>query len=818
MKMKWIICLLVGFSSFAQEVAYRPSETRLFKLINTELNLEPDFAKNQLKGTATITLKPWFYPQDFLELDAIGFDILSVKQGDQDLKFTYDQKKLGLYLNRKFLPSELLKISISYVAKPDEIAKNPLLAEVKEKGLYFVDPTDQKPEQVWTQGETEFNSCWFPTLDAPNQKHTQLVKIKVRDDYKTLSNGILRSSDKHKDGTRTDTWEMDLPHSVYLTMMAAGNFEKVVDSSFTDFELSYYVEPKFKKEALEIFGRTPQMIKFFETKLGIKYPWQKYAQIAVRDYISGAMENTTATVHGHTIQKPLGKLMDENDDGVIAHELFHHWFGDLVTAESWANLPLNESFANYSEYLWAENFKGNEEAQWQNYLALNEYLNEADEKQVPLIRYYYDDAEEMFDRHSYNKGGRVLHMLRKEVGDEAFFASLHYYLSQNKFENTEIFDLKKAFEYVTGRDLQWFFDQWFMKPGHPRIHTSHTYEDGILKLSTFQQIDSINTLVYQLPMTLEIGTDTGSYFKTIELNQQVQEFQFQVEKAPVFVHLDPYGDVLAVIDQEQTMDEKKAIALRSKGVIARVMSLESISTDPSQEQNPVYDVKIREVALAALKDPFWRIRQIAAEKFADYDGDDFLEVENALQSLIRTDESNLVKATAIRAMKNFLNAQNDLLFRKALQEPSFALKAAALEAILVNSPADADSLASAMENIEDVEIFAAIGNYRSENPKPEHYDWFVKRLSEFSGVELYQVLGTFGAYLISSDEDNQQKSIPFLKEIALHEGIWVGRFAATQALVLLIEQEEAMNALKEIVANEKDEQLQSVYKQIPLAP
>ena len=812
------VFLLVSLIAPAQE--YHPSEEKLFDLIHTKLDLQPDWSVNQMKGHAELTLKPWFYPQDQLLLDAKGFTLEKVSLNGKETRFEYDNLKLKVHLDRVYKRTDTLLVTIDYIAKPDELNAIPAMADSQFKGLYFVNGNENKPSQIWTEGETEYNSCWFPTLDSPNQKHTQEISLTVPKEYITLSNGALINSTEHKDGSRTDTWQQSIPHSVYLTMIAAGPFKKVIDQTFKDFEVSYYVEPEYEQSATSIFGRTPETIRYFETLLNVKYPWNKYAQIAVRDYISGAMENTTATVHGNTIQKFPNQLVDENDDGVIAHELFHHWFGDLVTAESWANLPLNEAFANYSEYLWAEKKYGKDEGDWVNFIALNQYLNEADLKQVPVIRYHYADKEDMFDSHSYAKGGRILHMLRQEVGDEAFFKSLQVYLEKNRLQNAEISNLRMAFEEVTGRDLNWFFDQWFMAPGHPRIHVTHSYQNGELTLSLNQQLDSLNSIIYDLPLSLEIGTKDGITHKSIRLNKFLEEQKISLDEAPTYVKLDPDGYALAVIDEEQTDEELYAQYSQSESAIARAKALESLTRGAGEEGdyslNPMFEEQKRNLALAALKDPFWRIRDMAVQKFFDYDGEDFLTVERTLQSLIRTDEKSQVRASAILAMKNFLNPQNDLLFRKALADTSWLVRASALEAILINEPPDADSLVNMMQDIPDVNIFSAVANYKAAQAKPEDYEWFIRRISELSGMELYQVMGVFGSYLVSTNQENQLKSIPFLKNLALHESVWVARFAATQALTLLTELPEAVNALKEIIATEKNERLQSLYEQIRL--
>ena len=814
----FFVMFLVSIS-YAQQ-NYNASETKLFDLIHTKLDVKPDWSTNHLEAQAELTLKPWFYPQENLILDAKGFDIKKVALNNQTVDFKYNGLKLEIPLGRPFNAKETINIKINYTAKPDELGKVPALKGLEYKGLYFINPDKNKPQQIWSEAETEFNSCWFPTLDSPNQKHTQEISLTVPKHFTTLSNGLLKNSKENADGTKTDTWFQNIPHSVYLSMIAAGDFKKVTDSTFKAFEVSYYVERQYEKYAYSIFGRTPEMIRYFEELLQTKYPWQKYAQIAVRDYVSGAMENTTATIHGSGIQKNDNQIVDNNDDGVIAHELFHHWFGDLVTAESWANLPLNEAFADYSEYLWANHKYGKDEGDWLNFTALNQYLDEAENKQEPVIRYGYSDKEDMFDSHSYAKGGRILHMLRNEVGDQAFFEALKQYLENGKFNNAEISNLRLAFENVTGRDLNWFFDQWFLKKGHPRLEVEYSYKSEVLSLNIKQTIDSLNDWVYQLPLAVEIGTDEGVTRKNVYLNKESQTFSFQLDNKPTYVAIDPDGYALAVISQKQKTKELISQFENSKSAIARFKAFNEITaekeSDNNMAPNPMFDKAKRNLALKAMEDDFWKIRELAAHKFFNYDGDEFLKVEKNLQSLIRIDPKSQVRGAAILAMKNFLNPQNDLLFRKALEDTSYTVRAAALEAILINQPPDADELTKKFENIDDVNVFSAVAGYKALQGKPEDLDWFKNKLGELSSGELYQTMGIFGSFLVSTDTITQIASIPFLKDIALNDSEWYGRFSATQALMLLIDLKDANSALKEVFSAETEERLQSIYSQIPL--
>jgi aminopeptidase N len=379
------------------ETPAHPAATLLHDVVNTKLDVRFDWAKQYLLGTAVLTLRPHFYPQSALVLDAKGFDVKTVQlvgeKGDKTLTYKYDRAQLVIALDKAYTRDQTYQVRVAYVAKPNELPQGGSAAITSDKGLYFINPLGKepnKPRQIWTQGETQSSSCWFPTIDHPNQRMTQEIALTVDNQYKTLSNGLLVASRKNADGTRTDTWRQTLPAAPYLTMLAVGDFA-VVSDTWRGKAVDYYVEPQYKNTAKAVFGHTPEMLEFFSKRLGLDFPWEKYAQIAVRDYVSGAMENTTATVHGSTIQATSRELLDaqyEGAESTIAHELFHHWFGDLVTCESWSNLPLNESFANYSQYLWAEQKYGPDQAALVQQHDLAAYLEEANDKREPLIRYH----------------------------------------------------------------------------------------------------------------------------------------------------------------------------------------------------------------------------------------------------------------------------------------------------------------------------------------------------------------------------------------------------------------------------------------------
>ena len=808
---------------------YRPSRTLKHDLIHTRLDVEFDWLRQQVHGSAVISFKPHFYSQNSIELDAKGFDIKGISQLDnfQDfgsaapkdlakrsvkkLDYTYDKRKITIKLGKDYTAKDTLYVKIDYVAKPNDLPKDQPGDNPNDKGLYFINADGQdegKPKQIWTQGETEGSSCWFPTIDSPNVKYTQDVYITVDSTYKTLSNGLLISQEPDQSGQRTDHWKQTIPHAPYLTMLAVGDYAIATDMMPNGLELSYYVEPKYGGDAHAIFGRTPEMMAFFSNIFGIEYPWEKYAQIVVRDFVSGAMENTTATVHEEGVQTDSRSILDGNSDAVIAHELAHHWFGDYVTAEEWGQLPLNESFANYSEYLWSEYYIGKNEADWQNLQELKQYLTEAETKQVPMIRYFYKDAENMFDSHSYAKGGRILHMLRKYVGDDAFFKSLQYYLKTHALGTAEINDLRMSFEKITGEDLNWFFDQWFMRPGHPLLKVKQDYSAATNKvqLKITQAQDTLATTVYRLPLKVDVWTGGKKNRYEVVIDKVNQTIEFPSAKKPDLVVFDAESQLLANIEQDKDRQELVYQYNHAEQFLPKYEALAAL-------EGKLQDSTARNVLVKAMTDPFWKLRQMAISNFAEYDGEGFAAIEKVIQSRARTDRHPQVRAEAIITLASFGDNNNDSIFREALSDSSYQVVSVALDKYLVGQPSDANDVAAQFEDSPNDAIVTSVGNYYAGLAQPERYEWFLEKMKRMKPSEKYNFLQVFGKYLIKSKQDVQRKSIPVLEGMARNSPSYFVRFGAYQALGLLTDIQGVPAIRKDIRAKETEPKLKEMYTQ-----
>ena len=778
---------------------YQASEKKYFDLVHTRLSVRFDWAKQYLLGVATLTLKPHFYKQNELLLDAKGFVIESVKfeNAKTELKYIYDNKKIKIDLGKYFFKEEDVKIQITYIARPNLLTKGGSEAITSDIGLYFINPEGKeanKPRQVWTQGETQSSSCWFPTIDAPNQKTTQEIFITVDNKYVTLSNGFLISQKINTDGTRTDYWKQDLPHAPYLFMLAAGEFE-IVKDKWKNIEVNYYVEKPYKPFAKKIFGNTPEMIDFFSKKLNYPFPWAKYSQIAVRDYVSGAMENTTATVHGEEIQTDSRSLLDENKETVIAHELFHHWFGDLVTCESWSNIPLNESFANYSEYLWLEYKYGVDEADYHGQDDFYQYLDEAQVKQVPLIRYHYKNREDMFDHHSYEKGGRILHLLRKTVGDEAFFAALNLYLKKNKFKTAELSDLRTAFEEITGEDLNLFFDQWFLASGHPVLDIKQGYKNGKIILTVRQSQAGYDGLIYKLPLKVEWHSKNGKKFIEKELNKIEEAFEITDSSGVDYVLVDPQQNLPAIINHQKTIAQLVAQYQFTDRAVARNAAVNEIGKLLIATQDSTKKIEltyweygqVQNLLLNGLHDKYWKIRELLASSWNGYEGPLFTEMENTLKKMALHDPKSMVRAAAIRTLSTFNGKDYTDIYQKSFTDSSYSVNAIALDAYLKSGAKDLDKAVAGFKNSDNINIVLVLADYFTTSGDKQQMKWFTRHLTSAKPNDLYILLQYFGRYLLISGADEQQTGIKLIEQVAQSHSSEFVKTSATQTLELLID-------------------------------
>lgn len=747
-----LICSLVSLLSVrAQDSTktrlseYRAAATKLHDLVHTKLDVKLDYDKAWLYGKAWITVKPHFYATDSLLLDAQGMDIhqvaVLVNGANKLLKFDYDGQVLKIHLDRMYTSKDNYTVYIDYTAKPNELKVAGSAAIIEAKGLYFINPKGtekNKPIQVWTQGESQSSSAWFPTIDRPNQKTTEEIILTVPSKYVSLSNGKLISSKDNGNGTRTDYWKMDLPHAPYLFFFGVGDYT-VVKDHYKDKEVNYYVEKEYASVARRIFGNTPEMMAFFSKTLGVDFPWNKYAQMTARDYVSGAMENTTATLHSSTLQQNARELTDGNRaERTVGHELFHQWFGDLVTAESWSNITLNESFARFSEIIWTDYKYGKEEGDAVAYDQMMQYFSDSTASTLDLVRFYYASREDVFDVVSYNKGGLILNMLKNYLGDSAFYKSLNLYLTTKKFQSAEAQELRLAFEAVTGQDLNWFWNEWYYGSGQPKFNIDYVYDDAAGKATVIVRQVQSSGKIFKVPLSIDVYESGVKKRYPVWLQNSADTFHFSYKTRPSLINVD--GDKTTVCEKLDNKSLENFIYQYDHAGLYRD-KMEAIVYCAKHQTEP----EARELLLKALADPFYKIRQGALDALGYKAEPSLAYLEPTLEKMAAGDPNKVDRGLAIFFLGSFKNEKYKPIFLAATGDSSYSVAGRGLEALAMLDSVKALELARKMAK-EDPRgrlvrvIQTVLSTYGDENDAVLLYD-------NFDAMDMGSRMFTYQAYI-----------------------------------------------------------------------
>ncbi len=557
-----------------------------------KIELKVDDKTAEVWGRATVTLTLTEDKKDSVAFDASELKFKIVTVAGAPVVFKVKDGRLIAPLGRLAARGEPVTITAEYTFTP-------------RHGLFRITPDEgypQKPWMVWTQGETEYNRHWFPCWDSPNDKATSEVVATVRAPFTTIANGALVDQ-KEKDGWRTYTWKQEQPHSSYLVSFIAGDFEifeEQVELARGKVPLMVAVA-KGRYDAADVkrtFAKTAAMVKFFSEKTGVDYPWAKYAQTCVYDFIWGGMENTSCTtLHQYTVI-PAKLAQDRDSDGLISHELAHQWFGDLVTCQTWSETWLNEGFATYASALWIEHEQGAEA--YADTMAGMFAGALGGDYQRPIVTDRYTDPLDMFDGHSYGKGACVLHMLRSIVGDVVFWKGIHLYLENGSFKNVRTRDLQGAMEHVYGEPLDWFFDQWLFKAAYPEFEVTTSWDETLKTLSVAvaqkQKADD-HVALFRMPVEIEID---GRMYLT-QVDRAEQTLTFPLDAKPGLVLFDPRGRVLKKLTQSLTVDQLCEILSKSPHVWMRRWAIERLGESKDRAAVPPLKRMLIESKVAGLQ-------------------------------------------------------------------------------------------------------------------------------------------------------------------------------------------------------------------------
>ncbi len=786
------------------QALYQAKEANSHDLLHTKLEVSFDWQQQRLHGLATLKLQPHGDPQPHLVLDAQGFVVCSVASVEEHkkspLEYTYDGKKLTIDLGKALPTATAYWVEIAYIAQPHEVNKSPKLDFFTNKGLFFINPNGSdytRPQQIWTQGQP-YNSYWLPTIDVSGQRCTQEFYITVDKRFKTLSNGVLGYSKFNEDYTRTDYWYTDLPHAPYLFMLAVGDFA-VVQDEWNNLEVSYYVEPAYDQHVPAIFGHTPEMLALFSEKLAYPYPWPKYSQIVVRDYWAGAKENTSATVFADTLQVDDRQLLDQDYDDAIAQELFHQWFGDLVTCEPWEHLSLDHTLACIGAHIWREHKYGADAGDLMMWEIRQAYLKETAQVQVNPLQLYHHTIIKAFDSHSANKGALALHTLRQYIGEEVFFKALSHYLKKHAFSTVAIHQLRKSFEEVTGEDLNWFFDQWFLATSHPIVEVSDTYENGILTLKVWQKQNSQTDPIYKLPLAVYIWIAGEKQCHEIVVTQRYSEFTWTLPQRPELVYLDQRKIPAALIEHPKDAAAYQQLYYQEKGFFAKKEAL-------TYCMQHLHLPTCYQVLQDALQDDFWFFRKIAIEALKGYKGQNLATVEAALINLSKNDSKPAVRAAAVHTLASLqAPAQYVAVYKQAMTDASYHVASTALYAYATtsNEPEKLACLAK-FEALDNLAIVTKLASYYTAAQEPGKYLWLKEKFTKLQGrIAARCLIIAIGQYLAAiTDKQSQEDGLLLFRQVALHTDRGYIKSAVCEALQQMQKIKDAQVLLSELKTHE----------------
>lgn len=659
------LLIVVCIQSASAEEPLRTAADRPVDVQHIRLNLDVDLEAKTVAGSATLEFTP-LRPLKTITLNAVDHEISSVigqlEEGKPiELSTTYDGKQLTVEFPETIRRGQPWLITVHYrVREPAD-------------GLHFFQPTKAEPNvrlSVWSQGEPTANRYWFPCYDNPNEKQTTEMIVTVPKGMEALSNGELVSRKDTKQQT-TFHWKQAKPHVSYLVTLAIGEYV-VTEETWRGKPVTYYVEPNRKNDTTSTFGRTREMLDFFSKRFGIEYPWEKYAQVVVEQFDFGGMENTSATTLNQSVMHDETALLDSTPDRLIAHELGHQWWGDLVTCKDWSHLWLNEGFATYCEVLWWEYKLGRDE---RDYLLWGKAKSarSGSTRKRPVVDRHYPRPFSMFDSRSYSKGGWILHMLRSQLGDEEFFGAIQRYGTVYAYQSVETTDLRQILERMTGYSLERFFYDWTERPGHPEIEVRSAYQvDGQLVRIDIKQIQEQDAFEFPLAIELQFKNSKPQQFERRITSKSVS-FYLPVTAKPQAIRVDPAYTLLAKITENKPQAWWKEQLLHGVTVPERLRAVEHFG-----ESKRTADIELLQTVLE--NDPFWGVRVEAAKTLGKTGGE---IARDALIAACSQDEAR-VRTAAAKALGEFVR---DEMVEKTLaklvktSDPSEAMTAAVLESL-----------------------------------------------------------------------------------------------------------------------------------------
>ena len=647
------------------------------------LDLSLDIPNQSYQGSCRIRLLPICNGVDRLILDAVNLKIKSVEVNEMSSKFDCDGEQLFIQLSQPTQVGVKLLLAIAYsVEKP-------------QRGIYFIQPDKHypgKPTQVWTQGEDEDSRFWFPCFDYPGQLSSSEIKVRVPKKFVAISNGEL--IDTIEDGDdKIYHWLQQQVHPTYLMTLAVGNFAAISDE-WQGKPVTYYVEKGREEDAKRSMGKTPRMMEFLSEKYGYTYAFPNYDQVCVDDFIFGGMENTSTTLlTDRCLLDERAALDNRNTESLVVHELAHQWFGDLVVIKHWSHAWVKEGMASYSEVMWTEHEYGDQEAAYYRLLEARSYLAEdASRYRRPMVTHVYREAIELYDRHIYEKGSCVYHMIRAELGEELFWQAIGTFVRDNAHKTVETIDLLRAIEKATGRNLTFLFDQYVYRGGHPDFKVAYSWDQDakLAKVTVTQNqvsTESNSNNLFDLKIPIGFGyspqsaTQTTFSTFTVRVNEREQSFYFPLREKPNFISFDVGNNYLKTVSLEYAVPELKAQMEFDPNPISRIYAAEALAKKGGLEV-------VNALSAALQNDSFWGVRAEVAKQLAN------VKLDQAIVALVvgLKDTSSFVRRSVAEALGTIKTNESFKALKPLLEDgdPSYYVEAMAARSIGAIASANLD--------------------------------------------------------------------------------------------------------------------------------
>jgi aminopeptidase N len=740
-------------------LAYRPfvlpgdkphyAPDREYALQHIFLDIALDFETKTVSGTVSTTFTPVNDDLSEIHFDSRDTIVSKVTVAGEAvaLNFSHDKGKLKINLAKPRAADVPLSVVIEFKSTP-------------RKGLYFIAPDKDYPNKhlhAWTQGQDTDNHYWFPCFDAPNQKATTEIRVRVPQTFYALSNGkLLAEEDDTATKTKIYHWKQTIPHSTYLITLVAGEFVEIMDK-WEDIPVPYYVLPGQEEKAKVSLTNTPAMVGYFSAKIGVRYPYEKYATVCVQDFIFGGMENTTATTLTEYTLHDARAHQDYDSDPLLSHELAHQWFGDLLTCRDWSHGWLNEGFATYFEAIWTEQNSGKDEAMYYMYQTARSYLDEdSNNYRRAIVTNTFNEPIDLFDSHLYEKGGCVLHMIRWILGDKLWWKAINHYVNKHRGQNVITADWERAIEEATGRNLQPFFEQWVYKGGHPEFKLSYSWDDDtkMVKFGVSQthKQDELTPLFTYLSVEIAFVGESGKRESfRVKIEEKEHNFYFKVAEKPLFASFDPENWLLKTVEWERP--KEMLIAQLEKDTISfgRIVAAQALS-----KFNDANAIAALEKAL--INDAFWAVRAECASALGKINAN---AAEKALLSALESEKNAKVRRAIVSALGEFKTESSAVALAKVLSgDVTDSVESAAATALgKTRQPLAFEALQKALERDSFNQVvrsgaFSGFSQLKDEKALPLALEWSQYGKPEQARYAAVSVLGNLGKLV--KDKEKEQ--------------------------------------------------------------